>query len=312
MRLPISIVIPTHNDARTLPRTVLSVLAQDLCANEIVIVNDAGEDPLVCLTEALGDKARNLRILTLSENLGASGARNAGLAVATGGLILFLDSDDIISPDFLRLASQALAAHPMTSFAIGDGVRCPDAEFAHAEAGLPKARATVPVTPLESAVLFDHVAANPGFYLLSLTLWRREAMAWASQDSWLETRLATDEDFQMYLRTALRHGAVRLEAIMGLHRLRPGSLTKNPEQVWRNRTRAMDLLLAEDRTLAEQPHATERVRALRSNGVRRVAKLLAACGKRTEARRCLREDITQAQSLSQRLKSAVLWLRLLG
>lgn len=308
MSLPsITVVIPTYNDARTLPRTVLSVLDQDLPASEVLIINDAGADPL----PYLGDMASRVRVLQQPQNLGASAARNAGLTAASGDFIYFLDSDDIASPDFLRLTSGALTAHPDAAFAIGDGLRWPDDRMSEAEAQLPQERPNVAVEVLDQPNLFNHVASHPGHYLLSLTLWRRDKLARAISGEWLDSRLATDEDFQMFLRTALRHGGVQIKAIMGIHRLRPDSLSKNAKRVWTNRTRAMDLLLAEDETLAHQPEARRRILALRGNGARRVARILLAEGRRAEVRTILREDMRRAESMAARAKSALLWLKAL-
>lgn len=304
----ISVIVPTFNDARTLPQTVASLLAQERRADEILIVNDGGADPRDCL----GEMAGHLRILNQDRNCGASAARNAGLGAATGDLIHFLDSDDVVSTDFLRQAERALHEFSQAAFVIADAVRSPEPEFDAACRKLASCRAVAGARFLRSKDQFAHVAMNPGFYLLSFTLWRRKQMVCSSTDEWLDTRLATDEDFQMYLRTALRHGAVQLDGTMGVHRLRPNSLTKNAERVWANRTKAMDMFLREDSLLASIPEASNTVRALRSNGARRLAKILAGSGQKEQARKILMEDIQENKALKNRLKSALYCLRFLA
>ena len=304
----ISVIIPTFNDARTLPQTISSVLAQSRPADEILIINDGGTDPAVYL----GDMVERLHILHQDQNRGASAARNAGLAVATGEFIHFLDSDDVVGPDFLRQTERALQAFPQAAFAIADGRRSPEAEFDAAYRTLGSNEAVADTRFLPPQGQFAHVAANPGFYLLSFTLWRKAQMVHSSTQEWLDTRLVTDEDFQMYLRTALRHGAVQLHGKMGVHRLRSNSLTKNAERVWSNRTRAMDMFLLEDDLLTVHPDAVFKIKALRSNGARRLAKTLAASGKKAQARKVLVEDVWKNTTASNRLKSALFYLKYLG
>ena len=297
----ISVVIPTFNDAATLPATLASVLAQDRPADEVIVVNDAGADP----AGFLGPLPGQVRLLTLPENRGASGARNAGLAASTGDFVHFLDSDDLAAADFLRHAGAALAARPEAGFAIADALRVPEAEMAATP--LPAPRAEVPADWLDPARLFAHVAAHTGFYLPSVTLWNRARIVASERGEFLDTRLAAGEDFQLYLRMALRHGAVHLGAPLGIHRIRPGSLSKNAERVWSCRMRGMDMLLDEDPVLRGRPEARRLVLDLRRGAARRTARILAGEGRRAEARALLHADLSRAPSL----KSALSYLRLM-
>lgn len=86
----ISIVIPTHNRPGQLLRAVTSALAST--AGEVVVVDD-GEVPARETLAGLAGDAR-LRVLENAGDHGASGARNFGVAAATGDTILFLDDDD--------------------------------------------------------------------------------------------------------------------------------------------------------------------------------------------------------------------------
>lgn len=89
----VSVVIPAFNAAQTVARALKSVRDQDLAGIvEIVLVDDASQDDTSAV--ALRTGAPNLRILTLRENVGAGAARNAGLAIARGEFVAFLDADD--------------------------------------------------------------------------------------------------------------------------------------------------------------------------------------------------------------------------
>ena len=94
----VSIIIPIYNVEQYLRRCVDSVLQQTLENIEIILVDDGSPDncPLICDQY----KAQDNRVKVVhKKNGGLSSARNAGLKIATGEYILFLDSDDWIEPE---------------------------------------------------------------------------------------------------------------------------------------------------------------------------------------------------------------------
>ena len=93
--MKLSVVIPVYRVEHTLNRCVESVLAQDVKGMEVILVDDGSPDncPKMCDDWARKDS----RILLIhKENGGLSDARNAGLDIAQGELITFVDSDDWI------------------------------------------------------------------------------------------------------------------------------------------------------------------------------------------------------------------------
>jgi glycosyltransferase involved in cell wall biosynthesis len=95
-----------------------SVLAQTLPASEIIVVDDGSEYPVD--KAALEARDPRIRVLLLPENVGGSGARNAGIDAATGDWVAFLDSDDRWLPERLeRQFSKELleAADPVVAAA---------------------------------------------------------------------------------------------------------------------------------------------------------------------------------------------------
>lgn len=90
--LTVAVVIPTHGRSESVLQAVHSALQQTRRPDEVVVVLD-GPDPLAQATlEAVG--APEVRVVPLPRNLGAAGARNAGVRAATSDLIAFLDDDD--------------------------------------------------------------------------------------------------------------------------------------------------------------------------------------------------------------------------
>lgn len=98
MNPKVSVIVPCYNQARYLPETLDSVLAQTHQNWECIIVNDGSTDN----TEEVALKycEQDERFVYLpKQNGGLSSARNAGLDAAKGEYIQFLDSDDILCPN---------------------------------------------------------------------------------------------------------------------------------------------------------------------------------------------------------------------
>lgn len=95
-----SVITPTYNRARLLPRTIKAVLDQTCGDFEFIIVDDGSTDD----TEEVVRSFRDPRIVykKMPENKGVNAARNAGLDLASGRYINFLDSDDVLLPDALE------------------------------------------------------------------------------------------------------------------------------------------------------------------------------------------------------------------
>jgi glycosyltransferase involved in cell wall biosynthesis len=94
MRL--SVVIPAWNRAHLVCDAINSALDQQPGEVEVIVVDDASTDDTAgLLMRAYGDRVSLLR---LSNRVGAGAARNAGVAVASGEFVAFLDSDDVWLP----------------------------------------------------------------------------------------------------------------------------------------------------------------------------------------------------------------------
>lgn len=145
----VSVVIPALNAARFVCQAVESVHAQrDLpaeCRLEVIVVDNGSTDGTPDLVQrTFGDR---VRIVSETVNRGSAAARNAGIAVATGGLIATLDADDTWMPEKVTLQLALLAARPEVSF-----VFCHGSEFADPAGCAPCRQEPVPF-PSASALL---------------------------------------------------------------------------------------------------------------------------------------------------------------
>ena len=101
MKPKVSVIIPIYNVEKQLPRCVDSVICQSLREIEIILVDDGSPDECPQICEEY--KKKDCRIKVINKiNGGLSDARNAGLSIANGQYILFLDSDDWIEEIMLE------------------------------------------------------------------------------------------------------------------------------------------------------------------------------------------------------------------
>ncbi len=94
----ISVIIPVYNTQQYLKQCIDSVINQTYKNLEIILVDDGSSDdsPKICDEHALKDN--RIKVIH-KQNGGESSARNAGLKIAKGCYIGFVDSDDFIAPD---------------------------------------------------------------------------------------------------------------------------------------------------------------------------------------------------------------------
>lgn len=122
----VDIVIPVYNVEAYLRQCVDSVLAQNYPAITITLVDDGSTDGSGHICDEYAQKDARVRVVH-QQNKGLSGARNAGLALAGGEYIYFLDSDDYIVPDAIETLVRAAEAAG-ADFVFFDGVNFLDGE----------------------------------------------------------------------------------------------------------------------------------------------------------------------------------------
>ena len=89
----VSLIVPVYKSEATLGACLDSLLAQTEADIEIVCVNDGSPDNCAGILESYAARDARIRVIA-QENQGLSAARNAGMDVARGRIIDFVDSDD--------------------------------------------------------------------------------------------------------------------------------------------------------------------------------------------------------------------------
>lgn len=105
-----SVIIPLYNKAPYVRKTVESVLRQTFDDYELVIIDNGSNDGSSEIVASFTDP--RIRIVRLEENVGVSNARNKGVSLSSSPYITFLDADDWWEPTFLEEMSGLIKRHP--------------------------------------------------------------------------------------------------------------------------------------------------------------------------------------------------------
>lgn len=235
-----SVIIPLYNKRAYIGETIASLAAQEKAPHEIIIVDDASTDDSAEAAEhALRHHAQDLShtrsvLLRLPRNSGPGAARNAGLALAGGELVSFLDADDCYRPDCLRLLEQKMNEHRLDLAVLGYDSAPPEERFP--QLGALRAE----WEPLEDEVFLLprplRTAGHPDFFM-------GRASNVAARRQWLLTqryvagaRLNEGIDFwYRVLKEIVAHGgrAGVLSAPLIRFRILADSLSHRPCRDWR-------------------------------------------------------------------------------
>jgi len=105
----LSIVLPVHGVASYLHECVDSILEQSFTDFELIAVDDCSPDRSGEILDEYARADHRVRVIHLPENVGLGEARNAGMAVATGDYVWFVDSDDWLARGALGAVARRLA-----------------------------------------------------------------------------------------------------------------------------------------------------------------------------------------------------------
>jgi len=106
----VSVIVPVYDVEAYLGRCVESILGQTHDAVEVILVDDGSPDACGPMCDAFALRDDRVRVIH-KPNGGLSDARNAGLAVATGEFVTFVDSDDWVHPEYVEQLRSLLVRH---------------------------------------------------------------------------------------------------------------------------------------------------------------------------------------------------------
>jgi glycosyltransferase involved in cell wall biosynthesis len=153
----ISVIIPTYNRAGYIVEAVESVLAQSYSRLELIVVVDGSIDDTRQILMDLGGEFRYL----WQENRGFAAARNAGVAVASGSFLAFIDSDDIWLPGKLQQQMAVYLKAPATDLVYGHAEQFASPELTSQErARLQHMAGKILPSPMVSSLLIRRTTFN--------------------------------------------------------------------------------------------------------------------------------------------------------
>lgn len=211
----ISIITPAFDVAAFVGDAVGSAIAQNFTDWEMIVIDDGSGDGTAAAAEAAARQDKRVRVLR-QRNAGVASARMAGLDVARGTALLFLDADDWLAQDALGRLSRCLAGQPDAVAAYG-----PWASVAEdARSGAPALRLKAGPFPTGDVVehfVVQNLLANGGHLLA-----RRGAFEAAGG---FTPGLRYGEDWECWIRLALQgpFAAVSGQAPLCYVRERAGS-----------------------------------------------------------------------------------------
>jgi glycosyltransferase involved in cell wall biosynthesis len=216
----ITIVTPSYNQAAFLEQTLRSVLDQDYPDLEYIVMDGGSTDGSVEIIRRYADR---LAYWVSEKDEGQADAIMRGFQRASGEIIGWLNSDDLLLPGALRRVGEYYAAHPEVEMVVGGVVRID-------EHGKPvRARGRGPVscnlgTPqhLRKLLHWECGFAQPAAF------WRREAFFAVGG---FDTSLRFCFDYDMYLRLARRRHFGRIKAFLACFRLHAESKTSTLDEV---------------------------------------------------------------------------------
>lgn len=125
MRL-VSIILPAFNTEYVLPAAIDSCLEQNLGENmdiEIIVVDDGSLDNTKAVAADFAEKHECVKLIALEQNCGTFAARIEGIKTANGEFVMFLDSDDKLPSDAVRLfVESALACEKIPDMVFADRI----------------------------------------------------------------------------------------------------------------------------------------------------------------------------------------------
>ena len=104
----LSIIVPVYNVEKYLPTCIECILNQTFLDYELILIDDGSPDRCGKICDEYVQKDNRIQVLH-QENAGVSAARNAGMKIAKGELLSFVDADDFLHPQMYEMMITAMA-----------------------------------------------------------------------------------------------------------------------------------------------------------------------------------------------------------
>lgn len=240
MSVTLSIVIPVYNGASFIAETVRACLNQTYRDFEVIVVNDGSKDGTAAELAQFGDTIRVISI----PNGGVSNARNVGVRASLGQYVAFLDADDIWYPDKLERHLAAMLKYPEVGFSCSNyRVRYQGVDATvHFDQFKGDAQLAFD-RPIDGDTVFQVLIRCNFVGTCSNVIARHDLLVAAGL---FDTTLRQAEDYDLWLRCALRSPFLVLSDILLVKVTHDTNLTNNLVETWQYHEKVLVMLLDSD------------------------------------------------------------------
>ena len=225
----VSVIIPTYDSARFIADAVRGVLAQTYPCHEVIVIDDGSRDETAEIVRGLTGPIRYRR----QDNRGPAAARNAGIKMARGKYICFLDADDLWTPNKLELQVEFMAAHSEIGLLFTDAEEWEDKEIL---------KSSILETMALHADIVSQVPIQDAFRKLVMENPIPTSSVMMRKDCFLRTGLFDEdlrvvgvEDRDMWLRVAANFDIACLPTILAKKRSHGANISTRTELMARSR-----------------------------------------------------------------------------
>lgn len=235
----VSVIMATYNGEGYLAEAIESALHQTYANLELIIVDDCSSDASVRVVERYLPDGR-VSFVRNAHNVGVAASRNRALTLAKGELITFLDQDDVWLPHKLEIQVKALQAHPEVGLLHAEYARIdPQGVLLSAYQKLPTERFDNPAAAIDVRDVFAEIFISNNIQPLTSMIPRKVIDA----VGFFEADLPGVDDYELWLRIALRYPVGHVQTIVGYWRRHPGQQSNQGHKMLVIRIKALDLIL---------------------------------------------------------------------
>ena len=238
----VSVIVPAFNSDKYISETINSIINQEYINIEIYVVDDGSTDDTAQILSKYEKKIKYI----YQKNSGPSITRNTGIKESTGEIICFIDSDDIMTSDRIKIQVEFLMRHPHVGIVFCDYQNFNEnGEFFQTH---------FQMCPIVSKKLNNkveiiindgcHILTQENFGITSSILLRKEILKF---EKGFEPTLTGGEDFHFYYRLA-RHTPVGLINKVGIkRRLHNSNISGDVEKMRIQAIRSRSILLQDEK-----------------------------------------------------------------
>jgi glycosyltransferase involved in cell wall biosynthesis len=250
----IDVAVPCYQYGSFLRDCITSILAQDVRALRVLIIDNASTDDSLEVAQELARTDSRVEVAAHSRNLGATASYNEGIEWASGDYFLLLDADDMLAPGCLVRAVALMDDNPDVSFTYGVELR-QSLPAGHVQVAA-QSSAEADWRIIAGRDFIERLCRRPINHVGATTVVRRTRAQ--KLVGHYRAELPYTDDLNMWLRLATVGKVAHTGAVQAIRRLHPSQATRHytdvPVRDFVERERAYACFFeAEGRAL---PHAT--------------------------------------------------------